>query len=102
MTTTLFVILLGIYSTITGLIVQVIKQIMENKKDLSYNIIAIIAGLVIGFGGTFAYYGINLIPITLITVIYAILLGLATALTSMLGYDKVKQTILQLFPEKKN
>lgn len=102
MTTTLFVILLGIYSTITGLIVQVIKQIMENKKDLSYNIIAIIAGLIVGFGGTFAYYGINSIEITLVAVIYAVLLGLATALTSMLGYDKVKQTILQLFPEKKN
>ena len=42
------------------------------------------------------YYQLTSLPFTLNNIIYAILMGLASGLCSMLGYDKVKQTILQI------
>lgn len=96
MTTTLFLELLFTFSIITGLITEVYKKIANDKIHYSYNIIALIIAIIVGVIGSFIYYQLNNISITINNIIYAFLLGGASGLCSMLGFDKVKQTIEQI------
>lgn len=96
MNTTTFLILLFAFSTISGLITEAIKKVGNDKKNLSYNIIAICISLIVGCVGTGIYYQLNNILFDLNNIIYMVLLGLASGLCSMLGYDKIKQSILQI------
>jgi glucan phosphoethanolaminetransferase (alkaline phosphatase superfamily) len=96
MTTTMFLILLSGFSVIASLITEAIKTVANDKANLSYNLIAIIVALVVGSGGCAIYYQLNGILFTTNNVIYMILMGFASGLTATIGYDKVKQTILQL------
>lgn len=74
---------------------NLLKNLAEEKK-LPYNLIATVVALIIGVGGMFTYYQLSGISITTNNIIYAILMGFATALTSMNGFDKVKQAVEQL------
>jgi Na+-driven multidrug efflux pump len=96
MNTTMFLILLSAFSIIGGLITEGIKTLVTDKLNLSYNIIALITALIVGGGGTAVYYQLNTIPFTTNNIIYMILMGLASGLVSMVGFDKVKQAILQI------
>ncbi|MBQ0114008.1 MAG: hypothetical protein KBT03_12835 [Bacteroidales bacterium] len=97
MTVELFLTLLSIFSTLTALIVEAVKKLVEDKQiTISYNFVALIVALIVGIGGTFAYYYIGKIAITGIECLYAFFMGLASALCSMLGFDKVKQLIDQM------
>ena len=96
MTTTTFLILLSAFSVISGLVTQGIKTFVTDKVNLSYNIIALIAALIVGGGGTAVYYQLNTIPLTTNNIIYMVLMGLASGLVSMVGFDKVKQAIMQI------
>ena len=95
MNTTMFLILLSAFSVLSSLVTEGIKNIATDKVNLSYNIVALVAALIIGGGGTAVYYQLNAIPFTVNNVIYAVLMGLASGLTAMTSYDKVKQTITQ-------
>lgn len=97
MTTVTFLILLSAYSILNGLVVEAYKNLTKN--ELSYNIVALGFALIIGFFGTIVYYQLNSIEFTTNNKIYAALLGLASGLTSMVGYDKVKQAIEQFTEE---
>lgn len=96
MNTTMFLILLSSFSVLSSLVTEGIKNIVTDKVNLSYNIIALITALIIGGIGTATYYQLNSIPFTLNNVIYSILMGLASGLVSMTSYDKVKQSIEQI------
>lgn len=96
MNITTFLFLLAAFSTITGLVVECIKKIVTDKANISWNVAALVVALIVGVCGCVVYYQLNGIPFTTNNVIYAILMGFASALSSTLGYDKVKQTILQL------
>lgn len=96
MNTTTFLILLSSFSIISGLITEGIKNIVTDKVNLSYNIVALITALVCGGAGTAVYYQLNSIPFTVNNVIYMVLMGLASGLVSMVGFDKVKQAIEQI------
>lgn len=100
MTTTMFLILLSAFSVVSGLVTEGIKNITTDRVNLSYNIIALITALIIGSGGTAIYYQLNNILFTVNNVIYAILMGLASGLVSMVGFDKVKQAITQVTNKK--
>ena len=100
MNTTMFLILLSAFSVISSLITEGIKNIVTDKVNLSYNIVAMITALIIGGGGTAVYYQLNTIPFTVNNVIYVVLMGLASGLASMVGFDKVKQAIEQLVNKK--
>lgn len=100
MNTTMFLILLSAFSVISGLVTEGIKNIATDKVNLSYNIVALITALIIGGGGTAVYYQLNTISFTANNVIYAILMGLASGLVSMVGFDKVKQAIIQITNKK--
>jgi uncharacterized membrane protein YczE len=96
MNTTTFLILLSAFSVISGLTTEAVKKLLSDKANLSYNIIALIIALVIGSFGTAIYYQLNSILFNVNNIIYMILMGLASGLVSMIGYDKVKQAILQI------
>ena len=46
--------------------------------------------------GTIFYYQLNTIDFNTNNVIFIILMGIASGITSMVGYDKVKQAIMQI------
>lgn len=96
MNTVTFLILLSAFSVLSSLVTEGIKKIASDKANLSYNIVALIVALVIGGIGCGIYYQLNAIPFNTNNVIYMILMGLASGLTATVGYDKVKQAILQL------
>ena len=96
MNTTTFLILLSSFSVITGLVTEGIKNIATDKMNFSYNIIALVTALIIGGCGTAVYYQLNTIPFTVNNIIYMVLMGLASGLASMVGFDKIKQAVEQI------
>ena len=101
MTTTTFLMLLSSFSVLSGLVTEGIKKLISDKANMSYNIIALVVALVIGGAGSAVYYQLNAIPFDINNVIYMILMGLASGLCSMVGYDKLKQCIEQISGNKK-
>ncbi len=95
-----FLMLLFAFSVISGLFTEGMKKLVNDKANFSYNLIALCIALIVGIVGTGIYYQLNNIGFNTNNVIYMILLGLASGLCSMLGYDKVKQTILQIVNKK--
>ena len=100
MTTTTFLMLLSAFSVLSGLVTEGIKKLISDKANMSYNIIALVVALVIGGAGSAVYYQLNAIPFNLDNIIYLVLMGLASGLCSMIGFDKLKQAIEQLTGNK--
>lgn len=93
MTIQLFMFLFTIGSLVSSLMTEAIKKSFES---VSTNIIALADSILIGGIGTvFAYILIG-IPFTLANVICIILMAVCIWIGSMVGYDKVMQTILQI------
>ena len=101
MTITTFLMLLSSFSVLSGLVTEGIKKLISDKANMSYNIIALIVSLIIGGVGCAIYYQLNTILFDINNVIYMILMGLASGLCSMVGYDKLKQCIEQISGNKK-
>ena len=106
MTAPMFLMLLAAFSSISGLITEGIKKLISDKKNLSYNLLALIVALIVGGVGCVIYYQLTGIPYTTNNIIYIVLMGLASGLSSMVGYDKIKQMIQQfakneIIPETK-
>ena len=100
MTTTTFLMLLSSFSVLSGLVTEGIKRLISDKANMSYNIIALVVALVIGGVGSAVYYQLNAIPFNLNNIIYLVLMGLASGLCSMVGFDKIKQAIEQITSKK--
>ena len=62
---------------------------------MPYNIVALIVALVVGVIGCAIYYQFYSLPFNVNNVICMILMGLASGLCSMVGFDKVKQALQQ-------
>ena len=106
MTAPMFLMLLAAFSSISGLITEGIKKLISDKKNLSYNLLALIVALIVGGVGCVIYYQLTGIPYTTNNIIYIVLMGFASGLSSMVGYDKIKQMIQQfakneIIPETK-
>ena len=106
MTAPMFLMLLAAFSSISGLITEGIKKLISDKKNLSYNLLALIVALIVGGVGCTVYYQLTSIPYTTNNIIYIVLMGFASGLSSMVGYDKIKQMIQQfskneIIPETK-
>ena len=100
MTTTTFLMLLSSFSVLSGLVTEGIKKLISDKANMSYNIIALVVALVIGGAGSAVYYQLNAIPFNLNNIIYLVLMGLASGLCSMVGFDKIKQAVEQIVGKK--
>lgn len=96
MTNTNFLILLSAFSVLSSLVTEGIKKLVQDKANLSYNVITLIVSLIIGTCGCAIYYQLNAILFTTNNIIYMILMGFASGLASMAGFDKVKQTLEQM------
>ncbi len=96
MNITMFLILLSSFSILSSLVTEGIKNIVSDKVNLSYNLVALVIALIVGGGGTAVYYQLNAVSFTVNNIIYMILMGLASGLVSMVGFDKVKQAIGQI------
>lgn len=102
MTTTTFLMLLSAFSIISGLVTEAIKKLVSDKANLSYNVLALCVALIVGGVGCGLYYQLNEIAFTINNIIYMILMGFASGLVSMLGFDKVKQAVIQLTSKTTN
>lgn len=97
MNITLFITLLTMFSAITGVITEGCKKLLDGTKiSYSSNILAFIVACIVGGGGTGVYYILSSIEFNLINIVCIVLMGLATSIGAMVGYDKVIQTIAQL------
>ena len=96
MTIETFLFLLLIFSTANSVIVEAIKRNFLNESFKAYNSLAVIVGMIIGLVGTPLYIHFQGTINSVDTALLGLLMGVATALCSMMGYDKVKEMILQL------
>lgn len=97
MTISLFITILTAGSIISGVLTEAIKKFYINAgKKYSANIIALINAVVIGCGGTIMAYILIGIPFTATNIVCVIGVMFAVWIGSMLGYDKVIQTVKQL------
>lgn len=93
MTIELFMFLFTVGSLASSLLTQALKKAI---KDLSSNITALISALVIGVGGTLAAYILLNVELNAKNIICLVLMAACVWVGSMIGYDKVLQTIAQL------
>lgn len=93
MTIELFMFLFTIGSLASSLLTQALKKA---AKDLSSNITALISALVVGVGGTLAAYILLSVELNIKNIICLVLMAVCVWVGSMVGYDKVLQTIAQI------
>lgn len=98
MTPVLFITLFAILTVVSGLITQALKQAFSNT--MATNILALIDAAFTGIGGTVTAYILLSIPFTGINILCIGLLTISVWLGSMLGFDKVKQSIDQIIALK--
>lgn len=98
MTLELFITILVMSATATSVAVQIVKTILD-KMEKTYDSvpIAVIIAMIVGVAEIFIYYGINTTPITIVTILYAICMGVANAVGATTSYDLVKKFINALF-----
>lgn len=97
MSTTLFIALLIAFSAITSLCTEGCKKILDDiKVPYASNVVAFIIACIVGVCGTGVYYILNSIEFNVVNIVYMVLMGIATSVGAMIGYDKVIQTIGQL------
>lgn len=93
MTIELFIYLFTIGSAVSGLVTQAVKKAFPAVPS---NILALVDAFAVGTAGTLSAYIFLDIPFTAQNVISAFLMGACLWIGSMLGYDKIIQTINQL------
>ena len=93
MTIELFMFLFTVGSLASSLLTQALKKAV---KDLSSNITALISALVVGVGGTLAAYIPLSVELNVKNIICLVLMAACVWVGSMVGYDKVLQTIAQI------
>lgn len=93
MTIELFMFLFTVGSTVSSLITQAAKK---QLKYLSCNMIALWSSMIVGIGGTICAYILLDIPYTAKNDVCIGLMTVCIWVGSMVGYDKVVQTISQI------
>jgi hypothetical protein len=97
MTIQIFLILLTLFATLTSLLTEGMKNFLDELKiNYASNIVVLAAAAVVGGLGTAVYYILAGLSWTPINIICIPLMIIANWLGSMIGYDKVKQAILQI------
>lgn len=93
MTIELFIFMLTIGALMASLLTQAVKKAFPN---VSSNILALADAFVIGIIGVAIAYVLMGIPFTLPNIMCIVLMGVCIWVGSMIGYDKVVQTIEQI------
>ena len=93
MTLTTFLFIFFIGATAASLFTEALKKVFWN---VSSNVLALISSAVVGVGGTIIAYILMDIPLDSKNIACIILMAFCIWIGSMVGYDKVIQTIEQL------
>ena len=97
MTIQVFLILLTLFATLTSLLTEGVKHFLDGLKiKYASNIVVLVAAAIVGGLGTVGYYIFAGLAWTPINIICIPLMIIANWLGSMVGYDKIKQAILQI------
>lgn len=97
MTVTVFLIILMACAAITSLLTEGIKKFLDEQRvTYASNLLVLIIAVVVGCGATALYYVNYQVPLTALNAVYLALMGIANWLGATLGYDKVRQTIMQI------
>lgn len=97
MSVSLFISILVAGSILAGLLTQAIKVWYHNEnKEAPPNIVALINAIVCGGGVTAVVYMLLAIPFTVNNIICLVCLIFFSWLGSMVGYDKITQTVGQM------
>ena len=97
MTVSMASFILLICSVMTGLIVEAIKKMVKISRP---NILAAIVSVIVGIAVPVAFIIVSHEAFSVTSVLYVISIVVLTWLCSMLGYDKVIQTITQIVYNK--
>lgn len=97
MSVTTIMTLLAAMAAVTALVTQAVKAFLDSLK-VRYvsNIVVLVIALAVGCGGTALFYENNQIPFNALTSVWLALMGIANWMTAMVGYDKVKQMLMQI------
>lgn len=93
MTITIGSFILMICSLMTGLIVEAIKKMVEVKRA---NVVAAVVSVIVGIAVPVGYIVMNKILLDVNALLYIVSIVVLSWLCSMLGFDKVVQTLNQL------
>ena len=97
MNVTMFITLLTVFSTITSLCTEGFKKLLDSiKVSYASNILVFVVACIVGIGGTSIYYVLDSIEFNTVNIIRMVLMGFATSIGAMVGYDKVIQAIQQI------
>lgn len=93
MTFNMFIAFLTIGSLVSSLLTEAVKK---SFQKIATNVIALINAVVVGLVGTIIEYILFGIELNLKNIICIVLMMFCMWMGSMVGYDKVMQTILQI------
>lgn len=97
MTVQTFVMLLTVFSTITSLVTEALKKLLDSLKyTYPTNLVVLISALLTGGIGTTIFYVLNGTEFTFENIVYIAVMIVANWIGSMVGYDKVSQLIQQI------
>lgn len=103
MTIETFTVLLAIFATLTSLITEGVKKTLDSfGLNYATNLVVLYVSIIVGGIGTCIFYIWNGTDVTMDNSIWVLLMVGANWLGSMIGYDKVIQTITQLKNNKKD
>lgn len=98
----LFISILVISTAATSIAIEIIKSLLDHL-GIAYKTIptAMIVAFIIGVAEVLIYALNSKTGITTVTILYSICMGIANAIGSNVGYDKVKNLIYTLFNNTK-
>lgn len=97
MTLTMFMALMVILSTVTALLTEAVKCFLEGVGGkYASNVVVLVVSILTGVGGTAIAYVFMGIPFILPNILCMVLMAMAVWVGSMVGYDKVLQTLEQV------
>ena len=86
--------IIGALVVLTNIITQVLKKALWDK--LPTNILAVIISMVLTLVAFFAYCQVNGIAVVWYMVVAAIIVGFLVSYAAMFGFDKLRETLIQL------
>jgi hypothetical protein len=97
MTVEVFLMLLTLFSTVTSLFTEALKKAFDAAGAVyATNMLVLISAIVVGGGGTFAYYMLNGVELNIQNAICILVMVIADWIGATVGYDKVMQLITQI------
>ena len=96
-----FICLIAIFAAVTSLITEGVKKTLTSLNvKYAANVVVLFVSIIVGGIGMFLFYIWRGYELNINSVIWIILMTITNWLGSMVGYDKVIQTITQIKTDK--